>query len=115
MEKKLFVGNLNYNASEDDLRNFFKSAGNIQNIEIVKDKYSGQSKGFGFVEMSTPEEAQKAIELSGQELLGRALNVSMARPPRPRGERPERRGGGGGGRDRDRGGFGKSRGGNRDW
>jgi RNA recognition motif-containing protein len=108
MQNKLFVGNLNYNASEDDLKNLFKSYGAVQNIEIVRDKYSGQSKGFGFIEMSSPEEAQKALELNGQEMLGRSLSVSMARPPKPRGE--ERRGGGGGGFNRRRGG-----GGGRNW
>ncbi len=90
MQAKLYVGNLSYNATEEDLRNFFSKFGSIQNVEVIKDRYTGQSKGFAFVEMSTSEEAQKALELNGSDFLGRNINVSEARPQ-------ERRPGGGGG------------------
>ncbi len=105
MQTKLFVGNLSYNATEEDLKEFFSKCGNVQSAEIVKDRYSGQSKGFAFVVMGTPEEAEKACQLNGTELLGRGLSVSEARPPKPRGE-----GGFGGGGRRDGG---NSRGGGR--
>ena len=119
MQAKLYVGNLSYNATDEDLRNLFSKFGAIQSVEIIKDRYTGQSKGFGFVEMSTSEEAQKALELNGTDFLGRNINVSEARPQerRPGGGGGERRGGqnrkrGGGGFHGGRGGRG-SRG--RDW
>ncbi|MDD5217460.1 MAG: RNA-binding protein [Candidatus Omnitrophica bacterium] len=106
MQTKLFVGNLNYQVSEEALKEIFAKCGNIQTLEIVRDRYSGQSKGFAFVTMATPEEAQKALELNGTEFMGRNLNVSEARPPKQRDD--NRRGGGGGGF---RGGYGGGGGG----
>lgn len=88
MAKKLYVGNLSYNMTEDTLKDTFSAAGSVDSAIIIKDKMSGRSKGFGFVEMSSDEEAQKAIEMfNGKELDGRALTVNEARPME---ERPRR-------------------------
>ncbi|MDO8676712.1 MAG: RNA-binding protein [Candidatus Azambacteria bacterium] len=88
MAKKLYVGNLSYDMTEDSLRDTFSQAGTVDSAIIIKDKMSGRSKGFGFVEMSSDEEAGKAIEmLNGKELDGRALTVNEARPME---ERPRR-------------------------
>ena len=88
MAKKLYVGNLSYDMTEDALKDTFSQAGTVESAIIIKDKMSGRSKGFGFVEMSTDEEAQKAIEaLNGKEFDGRALTVNEARPME---ERPRR-------------------------
>ena len=97
MEKKLFVGNLSYQTHEDDLKDFFAACGTVQSVDIIKDRFSGQSKGFGFVEMSSSEEAEKALSLNGNDLMGRNVTVSEARLQKPREKRWE---GGGGGRDR---------------
>lgn len=81
MEKKLYVGNLSYNATEESLSEAFGQAGTVVSVVIIKDKMSGRSKGFGFVEMSSPEEAQVAIDLwNEKELDGRAIKVNEARP-----------------------------------
>jgi cold-inducible RNA-binding protein len=102
MNKKIYVGNLPYSAGDADLADTFGAYGTVESARIVTDRDSGRSKGFGFVEMATPEEAGKAIEaLNGQDFMGRKLMVSEARPQEPR------TGGGGGGR----GGFGGGRGG----
>ncbi len=83
MNKKLFVGNLSYDSSEGSLQEFFSQAGTVESAVIIKDKISGRSKGFGFVEMATEEEAQKAIDsLNEKELEGRNLTVSEAKPMR---------------------------------
>jgi len=107
----IYVGNLSSEATEDDLRQAFEAFGQVESVNIIKDKFSGESRGFGFVEMPSKSEAQKAIdEMNGKDLMGRAVNVNEARP------RTERRGGGGGGRGGGRGrrgGFGDSRGGRR--
>ncbi|MFH1990493.1 MAG: RNA-binding protein [Patescibacteria group bacterium] len=88
MAKKLYVGNLSYNMTEDTLKETFSAAGSVDSAIIIKDKMSGRSKGFGFVEMSSDEEAQKAVEMfNGKELDGRALTVNEARPME---ERPRR-------------------------
>ncbi|MDD5627125.1 MAG: RNA-binding protein [Patescibacteria group bacterium] len=111
MAKKLYVGGLSYNTTEETLKDFFSQAGAVESAMIITDKMSGRSKGFGFVEMASDEDAQKAIEtLNGQELDGRSLRIDEARPMS---DRPRRSGGGGfgGGRGDDRGGYG---GGNRD-
>jgi cold-inducible RNA-binding protein len=84
MENKLYVGNLSYNAKEEDLRNLFSKFGNIQNVSIIIDRFSGQSKGFAFVQMASGDEAQKALELNGSEFLGRNLTVAEARPQEKR-------------------------------
>lgn len=81
MEKKLYVGGVSYDSTDDSLRAAFEQAGTVESATIIMDKMTGRSKGFGFVEMSTPEEAQKAIEMfDGQEIDGRAVKVSEARP-----------------------------------
>ncbi len=93
----IYVGNLSYEVTEEDLRQAFGAFGQVESINIIKDKYSGESKGFGFVEMPDKAEAQSAIEgLNDKELKGRDLKVSEARP------RSEARRGGGsrGGRER---------------
>jgi len=94
----IYVGNLSYEVTEGDLRQVFEQSGQVESVNIIMDKYSGRSKGFGFVEMPSNHEAQAAIEgLNGKELKGRVLNVNDARP------RTENRG--------DRGGYGGGRGG----
>lgn len=97
---KLYVGNLSYSSTEDDLRRAFEAFGNVETVDVIKDRYTGESKGFGFVEMTDRSEAQKAIEgLNGSDMNGRTITVNEARP---RGEGRRRGGGGGrrGGRDR---------------
>src|SRR5207302_7313443 len=92
MSTKLFVGNLSFNTTENDLQDAFAAHGTVVETNLMMDRMSGRPRGFGFVTMSTPEEAQKAIDaLNGAELDGRALTVNIARP------REERSGGGGGG------------------
>src|ERR1041384_515301 len=92
MSNKLFVGNLSYNTTENDLQDAFAAHGTVLETNLMMDKMSGRPRGFAFVTMSTPEEAQKAIEaLNGASVDGRALTVNVARP------REERSGGGGGG------------------
>jgi RNA recognition motif-containing protein len=92
----IYVGNLSFEVSEEDVRGAFEAFGKVETAKIITDKYSGASRGFGFVEMPSKDEAQAAISgLNGKELKGRALNINEARP---RAERP--RGGGGGGRGR---------------
>ena len=99
----IFIGNLPYNITEGDLRQTFEAFGQVESATIIKDKHSGQSKGFGFVEMASKAEGQSAIDgLNGKELKGRALNVNEARP------RTESRGSGGG-YGGDRGGRGRGR------
>lgn len=105
MGKKLYVGNLPYSASDEALGEAFAAYGTVESARIIMDRDSGRSKGFGFVEMSTEDEAKTAIEkMNGADWEGRKMNVSEAKPQAPR----ESRGGGGGGR-----GFGGGGGGNR--
>lgn len=108
MAKKLYIGGLAYSTTQQALQDLFAQAGTVVSATIISDKFSGRSKGFGFVEMSTDEEAQKAIEMfNGKELDGRNLTVNEARPMEPRTDR-----GGGGfnrGGDRGRGGYGGGR------
>ena len=81
MTKKLFVGSLSFNSTEDSLRNLFSEAGTVESVTIIMDKFSGRSKGFGFIEMSSEEEAQKAKEMfNGKELDGRTIAVDEAKP-----------------------------------
>ena len=95
MGKKLYVGNMSYDVSSSDLEQMLSAHGTVQSAEVIQDRSTGQSKGFGFVEMSSDEEAQAAIAaLNGTEQGGRALTVNEAKP------RTERGGGGGGGRSR---------------
>jgi len=96
MSAKLFVGNLSFNITENDLQDAFAAHGTVVEANLMMDRATGRSRGFAFITMSTPEEAQKAIDaLNGRELGGRALTVNIARP---REERPGGGGGGGGGR-----------------
>ena len=131
MATKLYVGNLSFQTTSEDLRDHFAQAGNVESASVVEDRMTGRSRGFGFVEMSTAEEAAAAIEqLNGKEFAGRNLTVNEARPRTDRG--PGNFGGGGGnrggygggggggygggggrGRDRDRGGRGGGGGGGR--
>jgi len=104
MAKKLYVGSLSYSTTDDQLKQHFSQAGNVESATVITDKFSGRSKGFGFVEMSTDEEAQKAVEMfNGQDLGGRNIVVNEARPMEPRAPRS---GGYGGGFNRGRGGRG---------
>ncbi len=92
---KIFVGNLSHDVTDDDLRQAFEPFGKISSAEVVKDRFSSESKGFGFVEMPAAAEAQAAIAgVNGSMIKGRSVNVSEARP------RPPRRDGGGGPRGR---------------
>lgn len=107
MAKKLYVGGLSYDTTEETLKDLFAQAGTVESAVIITDKMSGRSKGFGFVEMSTEEEAQKAIEMfNGKELDGRTVTVNEARPME---DRPRTGGFNRGGGDRGRGGFGGNR------
>jgi len=92
---KLYVGNLSFDTSESDLRSAFEAHGTVDSVAVVSDKYTGRSRGFGFVEMNNDEEAKAAMsDLNEKELDGRKLNVNEARPREDRGSG----GGGGGGR-----------------
>ncbi len=117
MSTKLYVGNLSFNTSNEDLQELFGQAGTVESVNVVEDRDTGRSRGFGFIEMSSKEEGQKAIEqFNGKEVGGRALTVNEAKPREDRGGGGGRggfggggnRGGGGGGR----GGFGGGGGGN---
>ncbi len=106
----IYVGNLSYDATEDDLRQAFESYGQVTSVNIIKDKYSGESRGFGFVEMASKEEGMAAMAgVNGKDIRGRSIKVNEARP------KTEGGGGGGGGRggDRERRGFGGGGGGRR--
>ncbi|HEV2911793.1 MAG TPA: RNA-binding protein [Pyrinomonadaceae bacterium] len=105
MATKLYVGNLSFRTSGDELREMFSQAGTVESASVIEDRETGRSRGFGFVEMATAEEAAKAIEMfNGKDLGGRNLTVNEAKPKTDRG------GGGGGGR----GGYGGGGGGGRD-
>jgi len=96
MAKKLYVGSLSYNTTDDSLRDAFSQAGAVESANVIMDKMSGRSRGFGFVEMSSDEDADKAIEMwNGKELDGRKITVNEARPMQAR--PPRGRGGFGGG------------------
>ncbi len=102
MGNKIFVGNLSWEATEEELNDLFAGAGQVASVKIITDKFTGQPKGFAFVEMATDAEAQKAIAtLNGTMLKDRALTISEARPPK---ERENRGHGGGRGNYGDRGG-----------
>lgn len=110
MATKLFVGSLAWATTDDSLQAFFSQVGTVTSARVITDRATGRSKGFGFVEMSTDEEAQKAVaELNGKDLDGRAIVVNEARPMEPR---DNSRGGFGGGRPSG-GGFGGGRDNNR--
>src|SRR2546423_788475 len=95
MASKLYVGGLSYSTTSEGLREFFAQSGNVLSATVITDRFSGQSRGFGFVEMGTAEDAQNAIsQLNGRELDGRRITVEVSNPQAPR------TGGGGGGRPR---------------
>lgn len=99
MEKKLYVGNIPFRATEDALKELFATAGEVESVTMITDKHTGQPKGFGFVVMATEDDAKKAIEtLNGSTLMERTLTVAEAKPQQPR-----ERGGFGGGRGPGRG------------
>src|SRR5436190_7909114 len=107
MSMKLYVGNLSFQTSSEDLQQLFSQAGTVESASVVEDRDTGRSRGFGFVEMATKEDGESAIaQFNGKEVNGRALNVNEARPR-------ENRGGGGGGRGGYGGGGGRGFGGNR--
>jgi cold-inducible RNA-binding protein len=96
METKLYVGNLAFETSESDLQTMFAQSGSVKSVQIIKDRDTGRSKGFGFVEMTTQEEAQNAIKaLNGKEVSGRALTINLAKPREERSGSGGRGGGGG--------------------
>lgn len=102
MASKLYVGGLSYSTTSEGLKEFFSQCGNVLSATVITDRFSGQSRGFGFVEMSTAEEAQTAIsQLNGRELDGRRITVEISNPQgsRPGGGRPGGGRPGGGGRD----------------
>jgi RNA recognition motif-containing protein len=118
--KKLYVGNLSYDTSDSDLQRLFEEFGTVESAQVISDRETGRSKGFGFVEMGSDQEAQAAINaLNGKEVGGRALTVNEAKPREDRGGGGGGRGGygggrsggggGGGGGGRDRGGYGGGR------
>ena len=112
-QTRLFVGNLSYQTVENDLQDFFAAAGNVSSVNLMMDKFTGKSRGFAFVEFTSSDEANKAVEMfNGKELQGRPLTVNIARP---REERPARQGGfsGGGGGGGYRGGRDSGGGGSR--
>ena len=103
MAKKLYVGGLSYDITDASLKEIFSEAGTVESANVIIDRMNNRSKGFGFVEMSTEEEAQKAIEMfNGKEIEGRNVTVSEARPMEPKDRR-------GGGFDRDNRGFGREK------
>ncbi len=105
MTKKLFVGGLSHETTEETLKKTFSQAGTVESAAVITDKMSGRSKGFGFVEMSSEEEAQKAIEMfNGKEIDGKNVTVNEAKPleSRPRGDGFNRGNRGSGGNQRDR-------------
>ena len=111
----IYAGNLSFDVSEDDLRKAFEEYGEVTEVRLIMDKFSGKSKGFGFIEMPSKEEAEKAIaEINGRDFNGRAINVNEARPKVERSNRAGRGGGKRGGKRSSggrRGGFGgKNRG-----
>ncbi len=111
MGKKLYVGNLPYDTGDSKLQELFEEYGSVQSAQVIMDRETGRSKGFGFVEMGSDDEARAAINgMNGKEIGGRALTVNEARPREDRGGGGGRGGGGrggyGGGGGRDRGGYG---------
>lgn len=103
MEYKLYVGNLAYSVTEEELQTLFAQAGAVKSVALIKDKFTGQSKGFAFVEMETQQDMDNAINMfSGKDFKDRPLTVNIARPREERGGFGGNRGGGGGNRFNDR-------------
>ncbi|MGD1997959.1 MAG: RNA-binding protein [Candidatus Dependentiae bacterium] len=115
-QNKVYVGNLPYNATDEELKSFFGACGEIVDAIIIKDRDTGLSKGFGFVGFASPEGSEAALGMNGQEMSGRSLRISKANEPSPR---PQRGGGGGrggfGGGGRGHGGGGHGGGGRGGW
>ena len=112
MSMKLYVGNLAFSTSSQDLQELFAAAGTVESASVVEDRETGRSRGFGFVEMSSKEEGDAAIsQFDGKEVGGRALKVNEAKPREPRSGGGGGRGGFGGGRNGGGGGYGGNRGG----
>ncbi|MHC4265829.1 MAG: RNA recognition motif domain-containing protein [Planctomycetota bacterium] len=110
----IYVGNLLFDVTEDELKEAFSPFGEVTEVRLIMDKFSGKSKGFGFVEMPSKEEAEKAIEeMNGKEMKGRAMTVNVAKPKTDRGGRGRGGFGGGQGRGGRGGGFGNRHGGGR--
>ena len=108
MATKLYVGNLSFEATEDELRNAFAAIGQVVSCDLIMDRFTNKPRGFAFVQMSTQDEANKAVaELNGKDFMGRALRVNEARPQSDRPRDDFGGGGGGGGRGGDRGGGGR--------
>ncbi|MGB9716639.1 MAG: RNA recognition motif domain-containing protein [Thermodesulfovibrionales bacterium] len=85
MDKKIYVGNISFKATEDDIRELFSQVGEVESVKIITDAHTGQPKGFGFIEMSSKEDANKAISaLNGKTFMDRTLSVAEARPQQPR-------------------------------
>ncbi len=106
MGKKIYVGNISFNASDEDLKGLFGEHGEIESVKLVTDAQTGRPRGFGFVEMATEEDAQRALSaLNGKIFMGRALTVAEARAQQPRERGPHDKGG-----FRGRGGYGGERG-----
>ena len=115
MATKLYVGNLSYQTTDQQLHDLFSEAGNVSSAQVVTDRYTGQARGFGFVEMASEDEAQQAIAaINGRNVDGRALVVNESRPREGGGGGGSRGGGGGGGSYGGGGGGGRSGGGGRD-
>lgn len=108
----IYISNLSFDVNDSDLRELFEEYGAVSSAKVITDKFSGKSRGFGFVEMNSEEEGQKAIEeLNQAEYDGKVINVSVAKPREDRPDRKRSFGGGGGGGNRGGGGFGGNRGG----
>jgi len=104
MEKKIYVANISYTATEQDIRDLFSEYGEVVSVKIITDKFTGQSKGFGFVEMESESDAQKTIsELNGKPFMGKTLTLAEARPQQPRTGFQDRKGGFGRGKSSGKG------------
>jgi len=115
VEKKLYVGNISFQATEDDLRELFAKSGDVESVKMITDQFTGKPKGFGFVEMATEEDAKNAITaLNGTTFLDRAMTVAEAKPQQPREKRSFGGGGGKGGFGGGKGGFSGNKGFGRD-
>jgi len=104
MEKKIYVANISYTATEQDIKDLFSEYGEVVSVKIITDKFTGQSKGFGFVEMESESDAQKTIsELNGKPFMGKTLTLAEARPQQPRTGFQDRKGGFGRGKSSGKG------------
>jgi RNA recognition motif-containing protein len=104
MEKKIYVANISYTATEQDIRDLFSEYGEVVSVKIITDKFTGQSKGFGFVEMESESDAQKTIsELNGKPFMGKTLALAEAKPQQPRAGFQDRKGGFGRGKSSGKG------------